>query len=154
MNHRNKSAYIVVIISLLILTMAAATVFTSRFQSTTRIILGESVISAKVIKTDVERSKGLGGVEKLEDGEGMLFVYDHDYIHGIWMKDMKINIDIIWLNKDKEVVHIVKNASPESYPKSFKSAHPARYILEVPAHYTTRKNIKVGTPANFTVNAL
>ncbi len=129
-------------------------IFTSWFQSTTRIILGDKVISAKVSKTDIQRDKGLSGVEKLEDGEGMLFIYDNDDTHSIWMKDMKINIDIIWLDKDKEVVHIVKNASPESFPKLFTSKKPARYVLEVPAYYTTRNKITIGTLANFDINAL
>ncbi|MCA9339006.1 DUF192 domain-containing protein [Candidatus Saccharibacteria bacterium] len=150
---RNKSAYVLVIIGLLILTFTFATLFSSWFQKSTRIIIGDSVISAKVMRTDAERSKGLGGKTKLNDGEGALFVYKDDDMHGIWMKDMKINIDIIWLNKDKKVVHIVKNAAPESYPKSFKPSKPARYVLEVPAGYTTREKINVGTPANFIVNA-
>ncbi len=150
---RNKSAYILVIIGLLVLTFAFASVFMSWFQKYTRIILGDSVISARVMKTDAERSKGLSGVTKLDNGEGALLVYKNDDLHGIWMKDMKINIDIIWLNKDKKVVHIVKNATPESFPKSFKPSKLARYVLEVPAHYTTREKIKIGTPANFIVNA-
>lgn len=150
---RNKSAYVLVIVGLLILTFAFATMFSSLFQKSTRIILGDSVISAKVVKTDTERSKGLSGIANLKDSEGMLFVYDNDDTHGIWMKDMKMNIDIIWLSKDKKVIHIVKNASPKSYPKSFKPNKPARYVLEVPAGYTIRERINVGTPANFTVNA-
>lgn len=150
---RNKSAYVLVIIGLLILTFAVATVFSSKFQKSTHIILGESVISARVAKSNEERSKGLSGVADLKEGEGMLLVYDNDDKHSIWMKDMKINIDIIWLDKDKKVVHIVKNAAPESYPRLFKPSKPARYVLEVPAHYTTREKIKVSTPANFTVNA-
>ena len=154
MNHRDKSAYIVIGIVFLILIAASAFIFTSKFQTTTRIILGDAVISAKVANGDVERSKGLSGVEKLKNDEGMLFVYREDGLHGIWMKDMKISIDIIWLNKDKKVVYIVKNAQPESYPKTFKPKKFARYVLEVPAGYTTEKKITIGTPANFNTNAL
>jgi len=155
MKHHDKSAYIVVSIVALILIIASVSVITSKFQNTTRIILGDAVVTAKVAKNDEQHSKGLSGVQQLKDGEGMLFIFKEDDLHGIWMKDMKINIDIVWLNKEKKVIYIVKNATPESYPKkTFKPNKPARYVLEVPSGFVTKNKIVIGTPANFNTNAL
>ncbi|MCB9820212.1 DUF192 domain-containing protein [Candidatus Nomurabacteria bacterium] len=67
-------------------------------------------------QTTKERQRGLSAVAKLPSGYGMLFP-GHKYIR-IWMKDMKYPIDIVWIDKDGKVIHIVDNARPSSYPKT------------------------------------
>ena len=63
----------------------------------------------------------------------MLFVFPDNDQHGIWMKDMKFPIDIIWISENYNIVHVKKDATPESYPTVFKNSKPARYVLELPA---------------------
>lgn len=115
--------------------------------------LGDGVFLAKVAKTPEAREKGLSGTPSLRENEGMLFVHDSDGKWGIWMKDMNYPIDIIWLDKDKKVVYIVKNAPPESYPfESFTPKQEARYVVEVAAGTVGRKAISIGTQAEFDEN--
>ena len=76
--------------------------------------------------------------------------FPHDDTWGIWMKDMKVPIDIIWLNQHKRVVYIVKNASPElSTTMTFNPKEPARYVLELPAGSVDKAAIKSGNFASF-----
>ena len=80
----------------------------------------------------------------------MLFVFTTDDRHGIVMRDMKIPLDIIWLDRNQRVVHIVKNASPDlGESRVFQPVTPARYVLEVNAGTATRFNITVGSEAQF-----
>lgn len=81
----------------------------------------------------------------------MLFVFLADETWPIWMKDMSIPLDIIWLNSDKQVVYIAKNVQPDSYPTKFTPDTPARFVLEVVAGTTDAQNIVEGTVATFTL---
>jgi uncharacterized protein len=85
----------------------------------------------------------------------MLFVYDRDDKWPIVMKGMNYPIDIVWLNKDKEVVYIVKKAPPESYPyETFIPKQDSRYVIELPSGTVDRKSIKIGKAASFDENTL
>ena len=91
------------------------------------------VFNVAVADTENERRQGLSGAPYLADRTGMLFVFPDNDQHGIWMKDMKFPIDIIWISENYNIVHVKKDATPESYPTVFKNSKPARYVLELPA---------------------
>lgn len=112
----------------------------------------ETSIAATVARSSQARERGLSGSESLAEGTGMLFVFEEEDEWGIWMKDMKYPIDIIWLNNEKEVVHIVHGAQPASYPKKkFIPKSMARYVLEVPAGAAKKHSIDIGNKAEFKV---
>jgi uncharacterized membrane protein (UPF0127 family) len=76
--------------------------------------------------------------------------FDSDDQWGIWMKDMKIPLDIVWLDKDKKVTYIVENASPElSTTKTFIPETPTRYVVELPAGTVNKAGINKGAVATF-----
>lgn len=79
------------------------------------------------------REHGLGAARGLPPSGGMLFVFPTDGLWRIWMKDMRFNLDIVWLDAHKRVVHIVHNATPASYPDVFVPSRQARYVLELPS---------------------
>ena len=106
--------------------------------------VGDAIVRAEVVDTDSARQKGLSGRERLPEGAGMLFVFPGADTYGIWMKDMLFPIDIIWLNADLRVVHVVEEATPESYPTAFRPRLSAQYVLEVPAGFSARYGIQVG----------
>lgn len=111
--------------------------------------IGDSVFDARIAQTESELKRGLSGTKKLANNEAMLFVFAQEAKYSIWMKDMHIPIDVIWLDSKKNVVHIVRNMTPLSYPKSFKPTVPARYVIEVPAGMAKTMNITVGSSATF-----
>lgn len=101
-------------------------------------------IRVAVADTDTEREKGLGGKDGLARGEGMLFIFPTDGIYGFWMKDMLFAIDIMWLSADGTVIHIEHSVSPDSYPRSYASGSPARYVLELPAGWAKEYTVHIG----------
>ena len=122
----------------------------THFQSTTDLRLGSGAFSAQIADTERERTKGLSGVSKMDPDDALIMVFDRDDTWGIWMKDMKVPIDILWLNSNKKVIYMVKNASPElSTDKTFKPNDPARYVIELPAGAIQANGIKVGEIAIF-----
>ena len=69
----------------------------TNFKPTTQVKLGSGVFSLTVADTEASRIQGLSGTPSLSPNGGMLFDFEADGAHGIWMKDMKYPIDIVWL---------------------------------------------------------
>ena len=112
--------------------------------------LGDGVFRTTLAISPQEREQGLSGKSRLSSGEAMMLVYDSDKKWRIWMKDMNFPLDIVWLDRDRKVVYIVKNALPDSYPmKTFGPNSPARYVLEVPAGSVEDRGIRIGSYAEF-----
>jgi uncharacterized protein len=111
-------------------------------------------INALVADTDYSRTKGLSGRDSLAPNEGLLFVFDREGYQGFWMKEMNFPIDIVWLNKDKKIVHIEHNVSPDTYPKIFNpnnefNNEKSLYVLETNANFFKDNNIEAGDFVNF-----
>jgi len=124
----------------------------THFQPTTQVKLGSGAFSTRVVSTDASREKGLSGVEKLGPNEGLLMIFDKDDKYGIWMKDMKIPIDILWLDKDKKVIFMVMDAQPESDNidlKTYVPLSPARYVVELQSGAIKKAGIIIGSTAEF-----
>lgn len=117
--------------------------------TSTEVSLGNQILVAKIANTDALRTKGLSGTDALPDGRAMLFVFDTPGLYGFWMVDMKYSIDMIWINKDKQVVFIKEHATPESYPETFTPTSPALYVLEVPDGFVKNHEVKVGDVVGF-----
>ncbi len=107
-------------------------------------------IRVELARTPEAQQQGLSGRESLEDNTGMLFVFENPGIYYFWMKDMKFPIDMIWINEEQKVVHIKKNAKPESFPESFGNDENAKYVLEIPAGFSDTNNLKEGDSVIFT----
>jgi len=101
-----------------------------------------------------ERKKGLSGVTALPENEGMLFIFEEEGRYGFWMKDTLLSLDIIWINNSQEIVHIERNVRPESYPATYYSPVPARFVVEVNAFFTSTFNINVGDKITIPENHL
>lgn len=136
-----------------VIVIAAAIAFAAaNFKPATSVKIGGGVFSVWMATDEPSRVTGLSGVEILKPNGGLLMAFASDGLWEIWMKDMKVALDIIWLDNTKEVVHIVKNASPElSTDKIFKPTKPARYVLELPAGTVEEFDINVGQKAEFEV---
>ena len=118
--------------------------------SKTTVMVGQTVFQAEVANKDWTRAQGLSGRDGLELDQAMLLEFEDDAMWAIWMKGMKFPIDIIWLDKNKQVVHIESNVEPEGSPYTeYLPPVPARYVLEISAGGANKSNIKVGSVAKF-----
>ncbi len=94
-----------------------------------------------------ELQKGLSVFDKIDPNEGMIFRGLLVGTQTFWMKDMKFDIDIIWVNKDNQVIHIVYNASKDSYPNKFMNPveRPSSYVIEINAGLAEKHGIAPGS---------
>jgi uncharacterized membrane protein (UPF0127 family) len=79
----------------------------------------------------------------------MLFVFTTPGNYGFWMKNMRYNLDIIWLNNNKKVSYIAQNLSPKSYPSIYFPNLPSKYVIELNAGTVKRLNITPGEQIKF-----
>ena len=102
-------------------------------------------VTAELAVSDEERQIGLMFREELKPDQGMLFVFNDEGFHSFWMKNMKISIDILWLDKEKRIVHIERNVPPCTKPPcaSYSSKIPAMYVLEIQAGMADKKKLKL-----------
>lgn len=142
---RPKTTYILIGGLVLLLIALVASYIVSNFKPTTDFRVGSGVYHLWIADNEARRIQGLSGVEKLAPYEGLLMKFDDDGLWGIWMKDMHVPLDILWIDKDKTVVHIVKNADPKlSTDTVFTPKRPARYVVELPAGSVDKAAIQIG----------
>ena len=103
-----------------------------------------TTIHVEIADEPEEQRKGLSGRDALAPGNGMLFVFDRDDTYGIWMKDMRFAIDVLWVVEDGTIVDIRERVTPETYPDVFSPKVPARYVLEVPADFVDLYGVRIG----------
>ncbi len=108
------------------------------------ILPGNYKLNAYRATTAEERELGLSGTRYLSPRDGMIFEFPYENQWYFWMKDMSIPIDIVWISKEMEIVHIERNLTPDSYPKSFGPKNYALYVLEVAAGVSEKTNLKIG----------
>lgn len=101
-------------------------------------------ILVRVADTEQEREIGLSGISKMNQNEGMLFIFPQMGIYPFWMKDMQFPLDIIWIDDEMRIIDIHENIYPESYPKTFISRSPARYVLEMNAGSVLQNGFSLG----------
>lgn len=135
-----------IIITLTVITASVFLWWQMDYQQNTLSLHGQRY-HISIRDTEPEREQGLSGTDSLPDGQAMLFVFPNDSTWGIWMKDMKYPIDIVWLDSGKKVVYTVKNAKPSSYPEIFQPIEKARYVIELPSGTIEKTGIAVGDPA-------
>jgi uncharacterized membrane protein (UPF0127 family) len=80
--------------------------------------------------------------ERLDDGEGMLFVFEEEADHRFWMKNTLVSLDMIFIDSAGRVVGVVERAAPGTLEP--RSAGASRSVLEVPGGWAAARGIARG----------
>ncbi|MFH1173007.1 MAG: DUF192 domain-containing protein [bacterium] len=117
----------------------------------TEVCLKTECFKVELAITDQEKAQGLMFRTSLPEKSGMLFIYKKESQPGIWMKNTKIPLDIIWLNQNKEIVFLAKNAPPgdEKDYAHFSPGISASYVLEINAGWADKLNLQTGDKISF-----
>jgi uncharacterized membrane protein (UPF0127 family) len=110
-----------------------------------------TVLQTEVMVEDEDRAMGLMFRPSLPADRAMLFVFERADFHGIWMKNCKFPIDILWLDEDAKVVHLAERVPP-CRTKECPSYHPlqkASYVVEMNAGQARREGAVVGATVHF-----
>jgi len=89
------------------------------------------------------RARGLMFVRELADDAGMLFVYPSTQPVAMWMKNTFIPLDMLFVNAEGAIVHVVENTEPHSL-ETILSTQPVLAVIELKAGAAARLKIRPG----------
>jgi uncharacterized protein len=103
------------------------------------IVRGQRIAAERAIGF-AQKARGLSGRDRLDWDSGMLFEYPSPGFYAFWMKDMRFDLDLVWIRGGRIVdIHHRVPAPPGPVPEGdlpvYRPREMADTILEVPAGY-------------------
>jgi uncharacterized membrane protein (UPF0127 family) len=108
-----------------------------------------SEIRAEVVTHPADMMRGMMFRDSLAPDRGMLFIHGQPGPYKYWMYQVRIPLDIIWLDQSRRIVEISANTPPcasESAAQcpSYGGNRPALFVLELAGGLAARHGLKVG----------
>lgn len=107
-----------------------------------------TVVKAEVNMTTIDMGRGMMFRDSFPEGRAMLFIHSTPNKYQYWMYQVKIPLDIVWLDSTRRVVEIVESAPPCLTKSSECPLHGgtemATYVVEFPGGYARKHGVKTG----------
>ena len=136
-----------IILSLILSFICLRTSYATEAGRTARVCINkDTCVIAQIADTDQLRIKGLMFKKAMTDSEAMLFIFPEEGRYSFWMMNMRIALDIIWIDRALRIVDMRTNLAPcaDGPCESVLPGSNAHYVLEVPAGFTLRHHITIG----------
>ena len=112
-----------------------------------------ATIRAEVLTEPADMARGMMFRDALEPARGMLFVHPASGQYRYWMYQVKIPLDIIWLDSSRRIVEISPQTPPCPGPAdrcpSYGGNALARYVLELAGGEAARHGLRLGDTLDF-----
>ena len=131
----------------ILLSLAVAVLACTAVQADTRpVMLGNTAFELTYVADPDSRRQGLMGVSDLPFGSGMLFDFPAGTQPAIWMRNMLISLDLVFVAADGRIAHLFERVPPcADLPCAIYQAEaPLRWVLELPAGSVDTLGLKVG----------
>jgi uncharacterized membrane protein (UPF0127 family) len=99
-------------------------------------------IEAEVAANNAARMQGLMQRKSMAPQRGMLFVFDRDAQHCMWMKNTFLPLSVAFIDEQGRILNI-EDMQPQSEDNHC-AAKPARYALEMNVGWFAQRGIKRG----------
>lgn len=134
-----------------LLVCAAAYYFYASSLGNGKICFNDNCFLVELAVNETQWQQGLMGRDFLPESQGMLFIFDQEQEHTMWMKDMSIPLDMVFLDKNLSVVSVAEDVQPcqENYCPLIGTGQKTLYVLEIKAGLAEKEKIKVGQKAEF-----
>ncbi len=116
-----------------------------------KVMIGSHAYRVELALMEPQKTKGLGGRDRLDKDAGMLFPYDHAEQFEFWMRGMRFPLDFVWI-RERRVIDLTENVQPPvpgQKPVIVKPAAPADTVLEISAGEASRAGIRIGDTVRF-----
>lgn len=105
-------------------------------------------IDIEIADDEYKTQTGLMYRTELKTNHGMLFIFPNVQMRSFYMKNTKIPLDIIYIDEDKKIVSVQKNAKPFD-ETTLPSDAPAKYVLEINGGLFDEWQLAVGDSISF-----
>ena len=96
----------------------------------------------ELAQTSEEKSQGLSQRKNIRNNGGMLFIFSESADYLFWMKEMRFDLDIIWIDKGR-IAYIKKNV-PHDFLEAINPEVRADQVLEIKSGLSDKYNFKIG----------
>lgn len=121
--------------------------FLSRFfakpANNRELTVGGKKYQVEIVTSMADQATGLAKYDTLDSDKGMLFIFNNTQMRYFWMKNMKFDIDIIWI-KNNKVVGITQGFYKNQF-KMLPSPEAVDLVLEV----NPASGISIGDPVSY-----
>lgn len=107
-----------------------------------------TTIAVEIAETETETTTGLMFRKKMDNNQGMIFIFPDEQPRSFWMKNTYLPLDIIYISADSSIVSVQDNTTPYSI-ESLPSEGPARFVVEVNAGFRDKYSLKKGDRIRF-----
>jgi len=104
-------------------------------------------ILAEVADSPEKQVIGLFFARELPPDRAMLFVYEDEDFHSIWTKSSHFPIDILWMDRDRKILHVEENAPPcaeDSCPAYGPTEPEALYVMQAAPGFVKANSLLPG----------
>ncbi len=113
---------------------------------------GKVVVAETAVRPE-QLAQGLMYRESLAEDRGMIFFHNAESFYPYWMKNCKISLDMIWMDKDRRIVEIAPKVPPcppdtETCP-SYGGHEMAMFVLELGAGQAAKHGLRKGQVIEF-----
>ncbi len=99
-------------------------------------------IEAEVAATDQNRQVGLMNRKAMAPQHGMLFVFDHENTHCMWMRNTLLPLSVAFMDASGAIINI-EDMQPQTEDNHC-ARRPARFALEMNLGWFAQRGIKPG----------
>lgn len=131
----------IVMAGLVVFTFAGGAVAQSAMP-TLELTSGMYRIEAEVAATDQHRQLGLMNRKTMPPQHGMLFVFNHENTHCMWMRNTLLPLSVAFMDASGTIINI-EDMQPQTEDNHC-ARRPARYALEMNIGWFAQRGIKPG----------
>lgn len=114
---------------------------------------GGRQIRAEVEMTQVDMQKGMMFRDSLPRGRGMLFIHETPGLYPYWMYQVRIPLDMIWMDASHRIVEISADTPPcktkASLCANYGGHEQAQFVLELGGGEARRLGLRLGQTLEF-----
>lgn len=145
----------ILLVFVLLLALVAGVVFAQNylktktlfpFKKNPTVTINGHKLEVVVADSQEEQEIGLSETTSLPQNQGMIFLFKKPGFYSFWMKNMKLPIDIIYINDD-QIVRIQNNVQPvkeQENPTIYTPTEPSDKVLEINAGLAQKYDFKKG----------
>ena len=114
---------------------------------------GGQQIRAEVEMNDLDMQKGMMFRDSLARGRGMLFIHQTAGLYPYWMYQVRIPLDMIWMDASHRIVEISPDTPPcktkASLCPNYGGHQTAQFVLELGGGEARRLGLTLGQTLDF-----
>ena len=113
--------------------------------------IDDNVITVEIADTSAERQRWLTfRQDRLANDTALLLKYEESDLHQVWMLNIEYNLDLIWMDKEGNVVYLIKDAPPcqnvvETVSCTYKTTSRSLYVMASNAGFIDAQGITIGS---------